>query len=232
MGDSHVSGGAHPKSDGSTGEACRKGTQVFAIQTFSGKESLLVLYIQKIIPEDIYAEVFVPKRTVLRRLGGRWTEIIETVFPGYVFIRTATPDQLFFSLKNVPSLSVLLHDSEFTFVTVDREEQDFMRLFTPEGNYSIGLSHISAEKAPGEKEHHHKDPTIYYHREEIIRILDGPLKELTGKIVGFDLHKRKAMVQTNFFGGKVVHVGIEIIAKTDKEEKQEKQDIEERSENR
>ena len=45
-----------------------------------------------------------------------------------------------------------------------------------------------------------------------IRILEGPLKNLEGKIKKVNLHKRVAAVEMEFMGNKsVVHLGIELV---------------------
>ena len=45
-----------------------------------------------------------------------------------------------------------------------------------------------------------------------VRILSGPLKNLEGKIQKINLHKRIAIVETEFMGNRsLLHLGIEIV---------------------
>ena len=52
---------------------------------------------------------------------------------------------------------------------------------------------------------------VPYYEGQSIRIIDGPLRDMVGEIVGFDVHKRKAMIRTELFGGSVLHVGIDLL---------------------
>ena len=49
-----------------------------------------------------------------------------------------------------------------------------------------------------------------------IRIISGPLKNLAGQIKKINLHKRIAVIETEFMGGRSrIYLGIEIIGRDD-----------------
>lgn len=57
----------------------------YVIQTITGKEQELVDLVYKMLPKTVYKECFFLKRQLLKRLGGEWLEVTETLFPAYVF---------------------------------------------------------------------------------------------------------------------------------------------------
>ncbi len=174
----------------------------FVIQTNSGYEHLLEALMTKILPEGLYTETFVPKRQLNKRLGGKWRVVTERMFPGYVFVETQNPVDLFNELKNVPRLSKLLHDFNYSFIPLSEKEQEFIeRIGKARGDHTFALSKIAfADDTP-------------YKKGDRVQIVEGDLKDFEGEIVDFNLRKRKAIIRTQMFGGRDVeiHVGLEIV---------------------
>ena len=56
------------------------------------------------------------------------------MFPGYVFIDTDFPKELYYELKNVPKLTKLLKNEEEVFLKVEEEEQTFLENIQSEGH--------------------------------------------------------------------------------------------------
>ncbi len=178
-------------------------SQMVVVQTFTGKEDLLDTYLEKI--EDVQClvlDTFFPKRQVRKRFRGEWNTVTEKLFPGYLFVETEDPTRLFFEMKRIPVLSKILGDPEASFATLNPEEEGFIRrIGRRRGDHCIGVSTVQiASDAP-------------YKKGDKVNILSGDLLDFQGEVVGYDFHKRKAMVQTGMFGGTVIHVGIELLAK-------------------
>lgn len=117
------------------------------IQTVTGQEELLAQLIREIIPDQFYVDCFPIKRECIRKAGDGW-EIYETVmFPGYVFIDTECPNELYYCLKEIPKLTKMLKDEEELFLSVDEEEQEFLENIQSEGHI-VRLSEVrlDAEK--------------------------------------------------------------------------------------
>lgn len=186
--------------------------QIYALQTFTGNEDQLREFIRKLLSSVEDSDIYIPKREVKKRYKGQWVRKMEILFPGYIFVESADPKTLFHDLKKVPQMSVILHmgdkRSEYQFVELKPKEQEFLRRLCGNKAHTLGISRVQIVNNGG-------SDTIPYHEGQYVRIMDGPLASLMGYIVGFDIHKRKAKVKTDMFGGSVVHVGIDLIKEED-----------------
>ena len=187
-----VSGEARPK--------CR----CYVIQTVTSQEEIMVQLMQKQISPELFSEVFIPRRQMNRRIRGKWQTTRELLFPGYIFILAPDPVALFQELRNVPRLSNLLHAGAFEFIPLKPAEQRFIeKIGQRRGDHIFAISEIEL------------DPKVPYQRGDSVRITSGDLKDFEGYILYLDIHKRKAVIRTEMFGGSSVdvHVGIEIVTK-------------------
>ena len=187
-----VSGEARPK--------CR----CYVIQTVTSQEEIMVQLMQKQISPELFSEVFIPRRQMNRRIRGKWQTTRELLFPGYIFILAPDPVALFQELRNIPRLSKLLHAEAFEFIPLKPAEQRFIeKIGQRRGDHIFAISEIEL------------DPKVSYQRGDSVRITSGDLKDFEGYILYLDIHKRKAVIRTEMFGGSSVdvHVGIEIVTK-------------------
>lgn len=187
-----VSGEARPK--------CR----CYVIQTVTSQEEILVQLMQKQISPELFSEVFIPRRQMNRRIRGKWQTTRELLFPGYIFILAPDPVALFQELRNILRLSKLLHAEAFEFIPLKPAEQRFIeKIGQRRGDHIFAISEIEL------------DPKVPYQRGDSVRITSGDLKDFEGYILYLDIHKRKAVIRTEMFGGSSVdvHVGIEIVTK-------------------
>lgn len=81
-----------------------------------------------------HGRCFVIKREVVWRRQGECIKHTETLFPGYVFVDTESPQELYQNLKKIPKFTKLLGKSELTdleeleFVSVLEEEKRFLEI--------------------------------------------------------------------------------------------------------
>ena len=80
----------------------------YAIQTMTGREQELIDSIEDRTDHSVYKSCFFVRREAVWRRGGQCITHVETLFPGYVFIDTETPMELYFQLRKVPKFSKLL----------------------------------------------------------------------------------------------------------------------------
>ena len=115
----------------------------------------------------------------------------EDLFPGYVFIDTDQPDQVYKELKKTPRPRLLFSDEEYVS-TLEKHESDLMeRLADKSGR--IGISRVKIEE----------DGKICY--------LSGPLSHMGDMVRRVNLHKRIAEIETEIMGRKrVLFLGIDI----------------------
>lgn len=174
--------------------------QIVVVPTGGYQEEVLAACLEEIgHAQDLAVEVFFPKRKMKKRYRGKWNTITEKLFPGYLFIETQDPEGLFREINQMPQRSRLPGSGELHYFTLNPEEEAFVRwVGHGRDDHCIGISTVQiAVDTP-------------YKKGDQVDVLSGDLKDFEEEIVGFNFHKRKAMIQTQMFGGKVIHVGIEL----------------------
>lgn len=106
----------------------------YVIQTTTGQEEILVEMIGKMIFPKLYEDCFYIKRECAIKQKDSWEICQKALFPGYVFIDTDFPKELYYELKNVPKLTKLLKNEEEVFLKVEEEEQRFLENIQSEGH--------------------------------------------------------------------------------------------------
>lgn len=168
----------------------RKTMPWYVLQTRTGEEERLAALIRKIVPANLYGECFVVYQEQLRRRKQKNFIHVRRVFPGYVFITSREPEELFLCLKQVPAMSKMMADDEFFFLSVEREEAEFLKQIMDE-DHVICLSYLETD-GKGK-----------------IRQVSGPLKDCMSQIVRFQYGKRYVLVHLKLLGEeKTVLMGI------------------------
>lgn len=157
----------------------------YVIQTTTGKEEELVALIRRMLPASLYSRCFFMKRQLMKRLGGEWLEVTETLFPAYVFLETIQEKEVFYRLKRIPEFTKLLGDGEGAFIPLEAEEEAFFKKLCGGG--------------PGDLV---RNTTVYLDRDREIRRLEGPLEQFKERIVRMNLRKRYAIVEMSMRGEK------------------------------
>lgn len=157
----------------------------YVIQTTTGKEEELVALIRRMLPASLYSRCFFMKRQLMKRLGGEWLEVTETLFPAYVFLETDSVEEIFYGLKGIPEFTRLLGDKEGEIIPLEREEELFFRkLCRGETGYLV------------------KNTTVYLDEDKGITRLEGPLEEFKDRILRVNLRKRYAIIEISMRGEK------------------------------
>ena len=162
----------------------------YVIQTYTGREEKLIRMVRKIVPRQLYGECFVAYHEQLRRRQQENRIHVERVFPGYVFITSETPEELFLYLKAVPAMSKLMSDGAFYFLPLDTGEAHFLSGIMDE-QHIIRLSYVATDG---------KDHVTY---------VSGPLEEGADRVVRYQFRLRYALVRLMLAGEeKEVRMGI------------------------
>lgn len=199
MMEDHTDGGAYPEKN-------FKDQTCYVIQTKTGDEDT-VIALMNVLAKGFFFEAFLPKRVMTKKVRGKIKKVTQNIFHGYIFVTTSCPTELFLKLKRVPKLSTLLCDGEYNFYRLSDDETQFiMRIGENRGDHIFGLSLVELNK------------DVPYKSGDRVRIISGDLKGFEGEIAYFDIHHRKAAVKTSLFGGTVIHVGIELLVKDEKEQ--------------
>lgn len=142
----------------------------YVIQTMTGDEQELADLAadrqkdvrEKGIADEVYqnsdgglahSRFFVIRREVVWRRQGECIKHTEILFPGYVFVDTENPQELYHGLKKVPKFAKLLGKSELTdsekleFVSVSDEEKKFLEnLLDGDPEDTVRLSPVKTVK--------------------------------------------------------------------------------------
>lgn len=179
----------------------------YVMQVVSGKEGQTVFMMEKILSKGILETCFVPMRRMKKKYHGKWREITEKLFPGYVFLISGRPQLLYDELKNIPVLTKLLGNCEEYFTPLSETDLRFLgKLQGMQNKKNIPQDKQNVWSVQLSK--------VIVGEDRQLRVISGPLKDFEGQILKMNLHKRIAIVEMEFMGNKTsIHLGIEIVNK-------------------
>jgi len=134
---------------------------------------------------------FIPKVMRKYKVKGSYEMRRLILFPGYVFVATDDVKQLFFRLKQVPSLTKLLRDDDYFYPVSNNEMDKLISLMND--NYTVNMSYGYKEGS------------------EVV-ITSGPMVGMQGAIKKIDRHHRTAWLQVEMFGRVTeIQIGLELV---------------------
>lgn len=169
----------------------------YVIQVKTGKEETMIEDIKKQLNDLSDYDVFAPYRKAIRKYKGVMKEVKERCFPGYVFVNTEKPKELFEALYWTPGFTKLLGREGLTtnFVPLNKDESRMIDIL-----YSENTDHVT------------EISNIEVKEGQTIKVLSGPLLGLETQIKRVNLHKRTVTVEFMMCGRLVQsQVGIAII---------------------
>lgn len=167
----------------------------YVIQVRNKLEEKIKKSCEMIVSKEFLKECFVPKNIRLKKVEGKWIEVEEILFNGYVFLVSDTPDELFLELKKIPDLTKMLGKIDNEIFPLYDDEVEFLKSFS-NAEYVVELSSGIIEN-------------------DTVNITSGPLQGKEGIIRKIDRHKRIAIIEVELFGQlTVAKVGLEIVSKT------------------
>ena len=166
----------------------------YVIQVTTGKEEAMKMLVEREMDSGSDERCFYIKRERIWRRDGQCILHVETMFPGYLFVITNQPKELYWRLKSIPQFTKLLRTENEVFLAVEPDEQEFLEnLLNGDSEDIVRLSKVRLDKN-GE-----------------IKSAEGPLKHYIKKIVKKKLRLRYVMIDVVLFGKKrTVLVGIEV----------------------
>ena len=166
----------------------------YVIQVTTGKEEAMKMLVEREMDPGSDERCFYIKRERIWRRDGQCILHVETMFPGYLFVITSQPKELYWRLKSIPQFTKLLRTENEVFLAVEPDEQEFLEnLLNGDPEDIVRLSKVRLDKN-GE-----------------IKSAEGPLKNFIKKIVKKKLRLRYVMIDVVLFGKeRTVLVGIEV----------------------
>ena len=186
----------------------------YVIQTIAGNEEKLASRINIMLAKSLYTECFVIRSERLKRLGEEWRIQALPLFPGYVFIDTGKPEDIFLELRGIPKAVRLLGSGRSVFTAVEDWEQRFLEMICEAGTQGREENEKQArqkrenqkqgdqkrEDGPADKRRLVRLSEVKTDQEGKIEMLRGPLGLFENQIERINFHKRYAVARVRLCG--------------------------------
>lgn len=159
-----------------------EGRNWYVIHTYAGYENAVARNLRQRIEslgmQNKIFDVIVPTEKKFKVKGGKRVEEEEKVYPGYILVDMIVTDDSWYVVRNTPRVTGFVGSGVYP-VPVAKEELDslFKRMSTDTVKHNIDL-----------------EP------DDQIQIVDGPFKDLEGKVSEIDDERGKVKVLVNMFG--------------------------------
>ena len=154
----------------------------YAIHTYAGYENAVARNLKQRIEslgmEDRIFNVIVPTEKKIKIKGGKRVEEDEKIYPGYVLVEMMVTDDSWYVVRNTPRVTGFVGSGVYP-VPLEKKEVDmlFSRMNKEEVKHTIDLA-----------------------VDEMVKIVDGPFKDLEGKVSEVDDSRGKIKVLVSMFG--------------------------------
>ncbi len=158
--------------------------QWYVIHTYSGFENKVKQSIEQRVAAlgagAAVSQVMIPTETVVELKKGKRREASQKFFPGYVLVRMAMSDELWYLIKNTPKVTGFVGPG----VRPTPIPEDQVRA-------------IMQQVETGAERPKHR---ILFSRGESVRVIDGPFSNFTGVVDEVKPDKGRLKVMVSIFG--------------------------------
>ncbi|MBN1696635.1 MAG: antiterminator LoaP [Spirochaetales bacterium] len=178
-----------------------KKMSLFVMQVETGQEQRFVRQSRSLANEYDAEVIHLRRKLKIRRKGFR-REVVASVFPGYVFLKTnAVPPRLYWGLRKKPGFFRFLN-SNYDIMPLQGRDSDIFFHFFSYGDLI-------------------KESLVIFDVDSRIVVLDGPLKGLEGNIIRVDRRKKRARVRLDVYDESFeVDFGFEVMAESKAKERE------------
>jgi transcription termination/antitermination protein NusG len=159
-----------------------EGRNWYVIHTYAGYENAVMRNLKQRIEslgmEDKIFNVIVPTEKKIKIKAGKRVEEEEKIYPGYIMVEMIITDESWFVVRNTPRVTGFVGSGIYP-VPIDQKEVENL------------FSRMNADKVVH---------TINLTQEDSVLIVDGPFKDLEGKVSEIDHGRGKVKVLVNMFG--------------------------------
>ena len=154
----------------------------YAIHTYAGYENAVAKNLKQRMEslqmEDKIFNVIIPTEKKIKIKGNKRIEEEEKIYPGYVLVDMIVTDDSWFVVRNTPRVTGFVGSGVFP-VPLEKKEVDdlFRRMSNDIPKHNIDLS-----------------------VDDAVTIIDGPFKDLEGKVSEVDDERGKIKVLVSMFG--------------------------------
>jgi len=163
-------------------QVLNQGRRWYVLHTYSGYEENVLQNLKQRIEsmdmEDKIFNVLIPTEKKIRIKNGKRKVVEEKIFPGYILVEMIVTDESWYVVRNTPNLTGFIGMGTIPTPVDEKEIKDLQkRMGVEEPKYKIDVTVNSP-----------------------IKIIDGPFKNLDGKVTGIDEDKGKVKVVVSMFG--------------------------------
>lgn len=159
-----------------------EGRNWYVIHTYAGYENAVARNLkQRIESYDMQDKIFnviVPTEKKIKIKAGKRVEEEEKIYPGYVLVEMIVTDDSWYVVRNTPRVTGFVGSGVYP-VPLDKKEVDGL------------FARMSADRVTH---------TINLIENDAVLIVDGPFKELEGKVSEIDEERGKVKVLVSMFG--------------------------------
>ena len=154
----------------------------YAIHTYAGYENAVARNLRQRIDslnmQDKIFSVLVPTEKKIKIKGGKRIEEEEKIYPGYILVDMIVTDDSWYVVRNTPRVTGFVGSGVYP-VPIDKKEVDSL------------FARMNTDKVT-----HNMDLVI----DDAVMIVDGPFKDLEGKVKEVDTERGKVKVLVSMFG--------------------------------
>jgi transcription termination/antitermination protein NusG len=158
----------------------------YVLQVYVGFEDAvrknLELKIQNLAIQDKFQEIYIPTQKVFKlNTKGDRVEKLKKVYPGYIYINCLLDKDVGYMIQNTPYVSRITGTGDFA-VPLEDGYVEKMKIKIAEDNENLASSTIGD-----------------YNIGDLVKVIDGPFKEMQGKICGIDTATSRVNVLLTIF---------------------------------
>lgn len=157
----------------------------YVVNTYSGHESKvkekLEMRINSMELHDNIFRVIVPEQKEVEYKDGVKKEKVKKMFPGYVLVEMVMSDEAWYIVRNTQGVTGFIGSSGKGAKPIPLLPQEVDRIL---GNMGMSRLDLSKDMEVGKK----------------VKIVDGPFKDMIGKIDSIDLKQQVLTVLIDLFG--------------------------------
>ncbi|MGN0171895.1 MAG: transcription termination/antitermination protein NusG [Acutalibacteraceae bacterium] len=150
----------------------------YVVHTYSGYENKVATNLETMVEnrklQDWIREIRVPTETVVEVKDNKKREVERKIFPGYVLVKMVMNDDSWFVVRNTRGCTGFVGPNGKPVPLTEEE-----------------VAALGVEK---------REVEINYSVGDMIRIIDGPLENFTGRVDEIDADKNKVKVTISMFG--------------------------------
>lgn len=163
-------------------QTLNQGRRWYVLHTYSGYEENVAHNLKQRIEsmdmEDKIFNILVPTEKKIKIKNGKRKVVEEKIFPGYVLVEMVVNDDSWYVVRNTPNVTGFIGTGTTPTPISDKEVKELQkRMGVEEPKFKIDVSQGSP-----------------------VKIVDGPFRNLEGKVVNVDEAKGKIKVLVSMFG--------------------------------